>query len=59
MDDFTATHLRNWWEQYTFEDQEPDYPAFVVFVNEDLDYWSDNGWASAWRSFQTSREVAS
>lgn len=51
MDDFTRDHLRNWWEQYTFDDQEPEYETFVAFVTEDLEYWSANGWASAWRSY--------
>lgn len=58
MDDFTATHLRNWWDQHRWDDEADLYDDFVDFVTEDLDYWSDHGWAAAWRSYEYGREMS-
>lgn len=58
MDSFTREHLAAWIGRTVWEDQRQPFADWVERQSdEDLAWWMDNGWPSAYRAWEAAAGI--
>ena len=58
MDDFTRRHLAEWVGRTVWADDQTMFTDWVERQSdEDLAYWMDHGWPSAFRAFEAAAGI--